>query len=116
MYVKIVAFKTIRKFLNTLAVHIEGLRHPPPSYAYIFDTLFWCQCPFKSKYAGRINKCFISTSKNGLLLFNDNLRLHIQTIQYVKKQFFMNCASGASDDATVQRIYSNGSGVQCTTK
>jgi hypothetical protein len=41
---KIVAFKgTIRIFLNMVAVHIEGLKHPP---ICLFDTLFSFQCPF----------------------------------------------------------------------
>jgi hypothetical protein len=41
---KIVDFKvTIRKILNMAAAHIEDLRPPP---ACIFDTLFFCQCPF----------------------------------------------------------------------
>jgi hypothetical protein len=36
MLLKIVAFKpTIRIFLNTLKVHIEGIRHPPPPYSYL---------------------------------------------------------------------------------
>jgi hypothetical protein len=40
---KIVAFKgTIRKFLNTAAVHIEGLRHPPMC---LFDTLSCVSVP-----------------------------------------------------------------------
>jgi hypothetical protein len=44
---KIVAFKrTIRQFLNTLAVHNEGIRHPP--YAYL--THFFCvNVPLKSE-------------------------------------------------------------------
>jgi hypothetical protein len=33
-----------RKFLNTLALHIEGIRHPP---ICLVETLFSCQCPFK---------------------------------------------------------------------
>jgi hypothetical protein len=44
-FVKGIAFKgTIRKFLNKLAVHIEGIRHSPKC---LFDTLFSCQCHFK---------------------------------------------------------------------
>jgi hypothetical protein len=40
---KIVAFKgTIRKFLNIVAVHIEGLRHPA---ICLFDTLFGVNVP-----------------------------------------------------------------------
>jgi hypothetical protein len=43
-YWKIVVFKgTIRKFLNMVAVHIEGLRHP---LIWFLDTLFSFQCPF----------------------------------------------------------------------
>jgi hypothetical protein len=50
---KIVAFKgTIRKFLNTAAVHIEGLRHPPMC---LFDTLFLCKCPFNGKFKVHYN-------------------------------------------------------------
>jgi hypothetical protein len=42
MLLKIVAFeRTIRNFLNTLAIHIEGVRHP----TIRFFTLFSCQCP-----------------------------------------------------------------------
>jgi hypothetical protein len=33
-----------QKVLNTLAVHIEGIRHPS---ICLFGTLFSCQCPFK---------------------------------------------------------------------
>jgi hypothetical protein len=41
---KITAFKvTIRKILNIVTAHIEGLRHP---HTGLFDTLFSCQCPF----------------------------------------------------------------------
>jgi hypothetical protein len=41
----VIAFKEMsRKFLNMVAAHIEGLRHPP---ICLFDTLFSCQCPFK---------------------------------------------------------------------
>jgi hypothetical protein len=44
MLLIIVAFKrTIRKSLNTLAVQIEGIRHPP---ICLLGTLFSCQCPF----------------------------------------------------------------------
>jgi hypothetical protein len=40
---KIVAFKgAIRKFLNILVAHIEGLRNPSTC---LFDKLFSCQCP-----------------------------------------------------------------------
>jgi hypothetical protein len=45
---KIVAFKRlIRKYLNMVAVHIEGLR-----YLHIcsFYTLFACQRPFKERF------------------------------------------------------------------
>jgi hypothetical protein len=42
---KIIPFKgTIRKCFNTLAVHVEGSRHP---LTCLFKTLFSCQCPFK---------------------------------------------------------------------
>jgi hypothetical protein len=42
---KNVAFeRTIRNFLNIVAAHIEGLRHPP---IYLFGTLFSRQFPFK---------------------------------------------------------------------
>jgi hypothetical protein len=42
---KITSFKgMIRKFLNMVAVHIEGIRHP---LICLFDTLFSIQCPFK---------------------------------------------------------------------
>jgi hypothetical protein len=47
MYVKIVAFKTIRKFLNTLAVHIEGLRHPPPHMLTFLTHFFGVSVPLK---------------------------------------------------------------------
>jgi hypothetical protein len=37
---------TTRKFcLNTSAVHIDSIRHPP--ICLLLDTLFSCQCPFK---------------------------------------------------------------------
>jgi hypothetical protein len=43
---KIVAFKrTIRKFLNIVAVDIEGLRHPS---SCLFDTLFRVSVPLKA--------------------------------------------------------------------
>jgi hypothetical protein len=46
MLLKIVAFKwTIRTFLYIVAAHIEGLRQP---LICLFETLFSCQCPFKS--------------------------------------------------------------------
>jgi hypothetical protein len=43
---KIVAFKgMIRKFLNMVAVHIEGMRHP--LLVCLFDAPFSCQSPYK---------------------------------------------------------------------
>jgi hypothetical protein len=43
---KVVAFKgTIRKFLNMVAVHIEGPSHPP---ICLFITPLLCHCPFNS--------------------------------------------------------------------
>jgi hypothetical protein len=36
---------TIRKFVNMLAVHIKGIRHPPYSVLTVFDTLFHVNVP-----------------------------------------------------------------------
>jgi hypothetical protein len=50
MLFKIIAFKwTIRKILNMLTVHIEGIRHP---FICLLDTLFCVSVPliFKNKY------------------------------------------------------------------
>jgi hypothetical protein len=68
---KIVAFKrTISKFLNTVAVHIEGTRHHP---IRLFDTLVSCQCPFNmlsrtSKFQSR-RRC-MSRSRYKISLIN----------------------------------------------
>jgi hypothetical protein len=44
---------TIRRILNVLAAHSEGLHYPP---ICLFDTLFWCKCPFKSDpYVSTLN-------------------------------------------------------------
>jgi hypothetical protein len=46
IFSKIVAFKgTIGKFLNVAAAQTGGLRYPP---ICLFETLFWCQCPFNT--------------------------------------------------------------------
>jgi hypothetical protein len=63
----------IRKFLNTLAVHIEGIRHPPKE---LFATLFSCQCPCK-EVCQKLSKLFwvvqwLRFIKNSNLLLNHN--------------------------------------------
>jgi hypothetical protein len=57
MLLNIVAFKrTTRKFLNTLAVHIEGIRNPP---TWLLDKLFRVNVPLKKKFSA-VNFSFSS--------------------------------------------------------
>jgi hypothetical protein len=61
IFSKNLAFKgTIRIFLNMLAVHIEGPRHP---IICLFSTLYSCHCPLNNLCLLRRNYIFSVTQK-----------------------------------------------------
>jgi hypothetical protein len=74
---KIVAFKrTLRKFLNKVAAHIEGLIHPP---ICLFETLFSCQYPFRRKNIScRYGVCFVRHEFVALARQKGKVRIRIR--------------------------------------